>query len=65
MLPSVLEDIFDLIAELNNTLPRFDSDLALYSGREELQWPLQDLYEEYLNYCTTAVRYLQRRPQST
>ncbi|KAI4251991.1 MAG: hypothetical protein LQ352_004528 [Teloschistes flavicans] len=54
--------MFDLIAELNNTLPRFESDLALYSGREELQWPLQDLYEEYLSYCTTAVRYLRRTP---
>ncbi|KAL9103692.1 MAG: hypothetical protein Q9163_001286 [Psora crenata] len=63
LLPNVLEEMFELIADLNNTLPRFESDLTLYSDREELQWPLQDLYEEYLKYCTTAVRYLRRRPE--
>lgn len=60
----MLEDIFDLIEDLNNTLSIFSSDLAHHSSREELQWPLQDLYEEYLNYCLVAVRYLRRSPQS-
>lgn len=64
IIPNVLEEIFELITELNSTLPRFDNDLALYADREELQWPLQDLYEEYLNYCTTAVRYLRKKPSS-
>ena len=61
MVPGVLEEIFGLITELNNTLSRFNSDLVLFSEREEPQWPLQDLYEEYLKYCTTAVHYLRRK----
>lgn len=64
VVPPMLEDIFDLIEDLNNTLFIFSSDLAHHSGREELQWPLQNLYEEYLNYCLVAVRYLRRSPQS-
>ncbi|KAL8897522.1 MAG: hypothetical protein Q9207_007174 [Kuettlingeria erythrocarpa] len=58
IVPNVLEEIFDLVAELNNDLPLIEVDLALYSSREELQWPLQDMYQDYLNYCITVVRYL-------
>lgn len=58
----MLEEMFELIADLNRTLPIFQSDMTLYSDREELQWPLQDIYEDYLSFCTTAVRYLRRRP---
>jgi len=36
--------------------------MELFPGHPELQWPLQDLYDDYLDYCILVVRYLKNRP---
>jgi hypothetical protein len=58
----MLEEVVDLLAELNNALPRMEEYMELFPGHPELQWPIQDLYDDYLDYCIIVVRYLRNRP---
>lgn len=57
MVSRMSEEVVELIIELNGTLPLFDNYLALFPGEHELQWALQDIFDEFLNYCITAANY--------
>ena len=54
------DEVVDIIVELNTSLPQFDEYMALFPGKHELQWALQDLFVDYLSFCVTAVQYFKR-----
>ncbi len=54
-------DILAYFADFNSSLGMYDQYLALYPTSEELQRCLQDLYVDYLDYCISALRHLQRK----
>lgn len=58
----MLEETVGLLTDLNNALPRMEEYLELFPGAPELQWPLQDLYDDYLDYCILVIHYLKNRP---
>lgn len=60
--PDELEDVYETVEELNYTLPGIERDLSHFPDRPELQWHLQDIYEDFLNYCIISVRYFKSRP---
>ena len=54
------EEVVDMIVELNRTLPQLDNYLALFGEKHELQWALQDIFSDFLNYCIIAAQYFRR-----
>lgn len=58
----MLESIVDILVDLNNSLPMFDAYLALFPDNPSLQWPLRDLYAEYLEFCLRTIKYLNTNP---
>lgn len=65
MVSRMTQEVVDLLVELNTTLPQFDSYLALFPGKHELQWALQDIFDCFLNYCIAAAHYYRRGYAST
>lgn len=51
-----------MIAELSYTFASIERDLRVYPDRQELQWHLQDIYEDFLNFCVLSVRYFNKPP---
>ena len=56
----MLENMLELVTTLNDTLPQFSSYLEMFPECSALQFHLQDLYYEYMDYCITSIHYLQR-----
>lgn len=60
MFSDVPDEICGLLDDLNSSLPTFEQHMALFPVEPSLQWPLQDIYEEYMDFCVNVIRYLQR-----
>lgn len=60
----MLDEVFVLLSELNNTLPQLREEKDLIPKQPNLQWSLQDLYEDQIDYCITVVRYLRKKSSS-
>ena len=54
----------DLVVELNNTLPQFESYMNMFPQCYQLQFQLQDIYDDYMDYCIQTVQYMKRRSSS-
>lgn len=62
--PDILEEVFILLSELNNSLPQIHEEKDLIPEQPSLQWSLQDLYEDYIDYCIAVIRYLHEKSSS-
>jgi hypothetical protein len=51
-----------LITELNETLPEFGAYLQMFPKSPILQAHLQDIYNTYMEYCISSIRYMKRSP---
>ena len=60
----MLNDALALIAELNETLPEFGLYLLMFPDSPTLQAHLQDIYETYMEYCISSIKYMKRSPLS-
>ena len=57
----MLDKVFILLSELNNTLPQFHEEREFIP---RLHLPLQNLYGDYIDYCITIIRYLHKKSSS-
>lgn len=58
----MLDETIIRLSELNNSLPRFCEEIDLIANHSGLQWPLQDLYADYIDFCVAVTRYLNKKP---
>lgn len=54
-------EICGLISDLNASMPTLEDHKRLLPSRPALQWPLQELYDDYMNFCISAVQYVRKR----
>ncbi|KAF7676169.1 hypothetical protein GT037_005674 [Alternaria burnsii] len=59
---NAIEDIFDIIADVNTILPRFQRGLALYPNAKALSFPLHDLLRDYLAFCILITKHVTESP---
>ena len=62
MFSDVPNEICGLLDDLNSSLPTFEQYITLFSDDPSPQWPLQDIYEAYMDFCVNFVGDLQRTP---
>ena len=55
---SILNAVAEMLSELTVTLPRFESFTIIFPEAYELDEPLRQLYEVYVNCCITAILFL-------
>ncbi len=51
-----------LIADMNIALPLYDQALALHPNKKSLQYPLQDLFNEYIDCCLIIMKEFSLNP---
>ena len=56
----MIDEMVDLVVELNNTLSQFESYLNMFPQCYQLQLHLQDLYDDYMDYCIQTIQYMKR-----
>lgn len=57
---SVTDDMLDVIARLNESLPILDKDLDIFAESPRFHFQLQDLYDTYMDYCISCIQYIRR-----
>ncbi|KAL9036049.1 MAG: hypothetical protein Q9180_004523 [Flavoplaca navasiana] len=58
----MLDETIIRLSELNNGLPHFREEIDWIPHHPRLQWPLQDLYEDHIDFCVAVARYLKKKP---
>ena len=57
----MLEQTFTLVSSLNIGLPHLELEIDRVAHHPKIQWRLQDLYEDYVNFCLAAIRYFKKK----
>jgi hypothetical protein len=59
-----LDDMLGLVSDLNESLPEFATYLEMFPDSPALQTHLQDIYDTYMEYCISSIKYMKRSPSS-
>lgn len=59
-----MHEVVDVVSEMNDRIPEFQSYFALFPDAIELQYPLQDLFEDYLEFALNIISYIKRESAS-
>lgn len=59
-----MNDMLGLISELTESLPDFGAYLRMFPESPALQAHFQDIFETYMNYCISSIKYMKKRPSS-
>ncbi len=55
---TILGEIAEMVADLTTTLPKFESYTVIFPQAHELNEPLREMYEVYVNCCIDAMLFL-------
>lgn len=58
-------DIVEHLRELQFAMPSFQRHAELYPKDEDLQVILQNIFEDYIDFCIIIVKFLRRRKVKT
>lgn len=58
-----LQTVLEQIADLNRALLPLDYSIDLFFDQPQLHWYLQNLFDDYLYFCTVCLTQLQPQPQ--
>lgn len=55
-----IDEIFQLLEDINTTLPLYNRASAVYPDAESLRWVVRDLFENYMRACLAIVKFVTR-----
>jgi hypothetical protein len=53
-----------MVSDLTNNLPIFEEYKSLLPTAQELDEPLRNIYDEYVNFCIDTIAFFQSKPWS-
>lgn len=59
-----LDTIFGQLESFYKALPIFDEYLILFPEEKRVGYALQDIFEDYANFCVSIIKYMRRTPLS-
>ena len=59
----IFETVLEQMADLNQTLAPIGAPIDLFSDQPQLHWFLQNLFDDYLSFCTRCLYQIRAQPQ--
>jgi hypothetical protein len=57
---TIMDDIAEMVMDLTVALPKFESYTVIIPEAFELNEPLREMYESYVNCCIEAIFFLKK-----
>ena len=59
----IFETVLEQMTDLNQTLAPIEAPVDLFSDQPQLHWFLQNLFDDYLSFCTRCLHQIRAQPQ--
>ena len=54
--------MLEMVTTFNEALPELEAESDLFQDSSDLQSQLQDLYDDYMDYCIESIQYVKQNP---
>ena len=61
--PKIFETVLEQMADLNQTLAPMGAPIDLFLDQPQLHWFLQNVFDDYLSFCTRCLYHIRAQPQ--